>query len=398
MSNWETFDAFLTQAQAAPVDERQAIVNALLAERPVFPWVEGNRATFIYTEPGATQVALNLDTIKADPPFVPMERLEGTSLFYVTYPFAQDDLLDYLIVVDDPMTPLAQESPAQLTARVQQYWRTDSLNPASMKTANLDVSVLQMPAARPFPDWSRLGGVPRGSTVEHRMNSQKMGFVGRKVWVHTPPNYRESGLVYPLLILQDGQWAVGPLQVPHIVDALVKHGRMAPVIIAMVQSGTQQDRIRDYVLRDTHYDFILDELLPFLQTHYRIDSTNLGIGGASAGAVAAADAALKNPAVFNGLVMLSPPLGKGPGQEKLMQYAQRFQDARLLPRRVFHTVGRYEVTGRFLRPNVELSDILDERTDLEYKFVELGSGHGLVAFRSILPEALAWAFPGWASL
>lgn len=398
MPNWETFDAFLSEAQAAPLTERQSLVDDLFAERKVFPWVEGNRATFVYNKQGASNVALNLDTIKSDPPFVPMEQLEGTDLFYLTYPFEQDDLLDYLIIVDDPMTPLAQENPQQLTERVQRYWKTDSLNPAGMKTANLDVSVLKMPAARPFPDWSRMSGVTRGNTIEHSINSQQLEVVGRKVWVHTPPNYHDSGLIYPLLILQDGQWAIGPLQVPHIADALVKHGRMAPVIIAMVQSGTQPERLRDYVLRDTYYEFVMDELLPFLQTHYRIDSTNLGIGGASAGAIAAADAALQNPAVFNGLLMLSPPLGKGPAQEKLMLYNQIFEDARLLPRRIFQSVGRYEVTKRFLRPNLELADILDERTDIDYKFAELGSGHGLVAFRSILPEALAWVFPGWASL
>lgn len=396
MPGWSSFDEFLREAQAAPLDERQGLVDAMLDEHEHFPWIQGNRATFIYAEPGAQRVALNLDTIKADPPFAPMERLEGTSLFYVAVPFEQDDLLDYLLAVNDPMTPLAQET--QLQQRVRSYWKTDPRNPAGMQTATLDVSVLRMPAARPFPDWSRMADVPRGSTIEHRIDSATLGVTGRKVWVHTPPNYKDSSLVYPLLILQDGQWAIGPLQVQHIADALVKHGRMAPVIIAMVQSGSQQDRLRDYVRRDTYYPFIMNELLPFLQTHYRIDSTNLGIGGASAGAIAAADAALRNPAVFNALVMFSPPLGKGPAQEKLAQYPQRFQEARLLPRRVFHTVGRYETLGRFLRPNLTLTSILEERTDIEYKFVELGSGHGLVAFRSILPEALAWAFPGWASL
>ncbi len=398
MPGWESFERFITEAEAAPVEERQALVDALLAERQSFPWVEHNRATFVYAKPGAEQVALNLDTIKADPPFAPMERLEGTNLFFLTYPFESDDLLDYLLAVDDPMTPLAADDPARISQRIQQYWKPDPLNPAGMQTARMDVSVLRMPEARPFPDWAQMPDVTRGSTVEHRIDSQVMGVAGRKVWVHTPPNYRESGLVYPLLIFQDGQWAVGPLQLPYIADALVKHGRMAPVVIAMMQSGSQQDRIRDYVQRETYYEFILNELLPFLQTHYRLDSSTLGIGGASAGAIAAADAALQNPAVFNGLVMLSPPLGKGPAQEKLMAYPQRFEEARLLPQRIFHTVGRYETYGRFLRPNRALADILLDRTDTDYKFVELGSGHGLVAFRSILPEALAWAFPGWASL
>jgi hypothetical protein len=31
-----------------------------------------------------------------------------------------------------------------------------------------------------------------------------------------------------------------------------------------------------------------------------------------------------------------------------------------------------------------------------YKYAEIGSGHGLVGFKSIFPEALSWVFPGEA--
>lgn len=396
MPGWDSFDAFLREAKAAPADERQALVDALIDEREQFPWVENNRATFLYSDPDAERVALNLDTIKSDPPFAPMEQLPGTSLFFLTYPFERDDLLDYLFAVDDPMTPLAKETPADLTRRVQTYWKLDPLNPAGMNTATMQVSVLRMPYARPFPDWTKMSDVPRGKTVEHRIDSQMLGTAGRKVWVHTPPEYDGSSATYPLLIIQDGQWAVGPLQIPAMADALVKHGRMEPTVIAMVQSGSQPDRLRDYVLSETYYDFLTEELVPFLSEEYRLDSSRLGIGGASAGAIAAADAGLQDPDTFDALILLSPPLGKGPAQDKLKQYQQRVTDADRLPERIFHSVGRYETIGRFLRPNVELADVLNERDDIDYKFVEMGSGHGLVTFRSILPEALAWAFPGWA--
>jgi enterochelin esterase-like enzyme len=191
---------------------------------------------------------------------------------------------------------------------------------------------------------------------------------------------------------------VSPLQVPMMADVLVKHGRMAPVVIAMVQSGNQEDRIRDYVANEQYYQFIMTELLPFLQTHYRIDPTNLGIGGASAGAIAGMDATLKNPAIFSGLMMFSPPLGKGVAQDKLAKYIDSMKNARVLPQRIFHSVGRYEAKARFLLPNQLLAKTLNERQDTDYRFVELASGHGLVAFRSALPEALAHTFPGYQSL
>lgn len=395
-NTWQSFNEFLQAALAAPPANRQAMVDELLQQRTVFPWIEEDQATFIYARRGAENVAVNLDRVKADPPLLPMERLDGTSLFYRTLRFEMDDLLDYMLAVNDPLTPLSQER--NLAERVRRYWKADPLNSAGLQTPTTDVSVLRMPYARPFPDWAAMSGVPRGNTVEHTLKSKVLGAGERKVWVHTPADYARSNLNYPLLIFQDGQWAKNPLQLPSIVDVLIKHGRMAPVVVAMVQSGTQADRIREYVSEGNYYRFVMDELLPYLQNQYRLDTTNMSIGGVSAGGIAAADVAMQNPSVFNGLLMLSPPLGKGDAESVLLTYPRRFQETKTLPRRIFHAVGRYELHERFLAPSRALSELLYARPELEYRFVELGSGHGLIAFRSILPEALAWTLPGWAAL
>ena len=169
---------------------------------------------------------------------------------------------------------------------------------------------------------------------------------------------------------------------------------MKPMVIAMIQSGSHQERNREYTSNDHHYASMLTELLPFVQVNYRIDSTNLGVGGVAIGAIAAAHTALKNPAVFNGLIMLSPPLGQGEGSEILSQYSSRFHKANVLPGRIFQSVGRYEAKARFIKPAEILRDILSAKTNTAYQFATIGSGHGLVGFRSILPEALAWVFPG----
>jgi enterochelin esterase-like enzyme len=336
-----------------------------------------------------------MDTIKADPPFAPMTNLPGTSLWYVMQQFEPDDLLDYMLAVDDPMTPLAAES--DIVGRVSQHWRVDPRNPVRMYTTPMDVSVLRMDRARPFPDWSAMNGVPRGRIMEHTIDSRQLGFSGRKLWVYTPPGYGTTDQEYPLLILNEGQWAVGPLQIPYIADALIKHQHMQPIVIAMEQSGAQADRVNDYVSNDKQYTHALLELLPYVQAQYRIDPTHLGIGGVGVGAIGAAHCALKNPAVFNGLIMISPPLGKGVAEDKLEQYAQRFQSAPVLPSRIFQSIGRYEIKARFYRPAQVLRQILEQRTNTAYKYVEIGSGHGLVAFKSIAPEALAWVFPGPAA-
>jgi enterochelin esterase-like enzyme len=397
MPRWDSFGQFLQEANELSNDvSRQQLVNELLRERPRWPWIEGNQVTFIHQAANAKTVALNLDIIERDPPFEPMKRLEGTNLWYVQRRFRLDDLLDYLIVVDDPMTPLAGDP--NLASRIQR-WRPDDFNPVRMHSAQFQNSILQMPTARPFPNWETMPNVPHGTTREHDFTSIQMGFTDRQLWIYTPPGYEdEPDREYPLLVLLDGQWMVGPLQVPHIADALIKHGQMEPIIIAMKQSGGQAARINDYVSNDKHYAAILTELVPLMQNEYRVDATNLGLGGAGVGAIAAAHAALRNPAVFSHLIMLSPPLGKGQMQQKLVEYADRFKNAPALPRRIFQSVGRYEMDMRFNKPAWALALILQEREadrkDIDHKFVEVGSGHGLAAFKSVMPEALSHTFPG----
>jgi hypothetical protein len=100
--------------------------------------------------------------------------------------------------------------------------------------------------------------------------------------------------------------------------------------------------------------------------------------------------------VFTRLILISPPLGKGEFQDELREYNKRFAAAEMLPKRVFQSVGRYEARARFYKPAQSLRSIFEGFSTVDYRFVETGSGHGLVGFRSILPEALAWAFPGEA--
>ncbi len=397
MPRWDSFAQFLQEVnQLSNNVSRQQLVTELLRERPRFPWIEGNMATFVHQSETAESVAINLDIIQSDPPFEPMQQLDGTDLWYVQRRFQPDDLLDYLIVVDDPMTPLRNDP--HLPDRIAS-WQSDELNPNVVSNGSLRVSVLSMPQARPFPNWGSMAGVPHGNVREHDFTSIQMGFTNRRLWIYTPPGYEdEPNREYPLLVLLDGQWMVGPVQVPFIADALIKHGRMEPIVIAMSESGGAGQRMRDYVSNDKQYASILTELVPLLQNEYRIDATNLGIGGAGVGAIAASHAALKNAAVFSHLIMLSPPLGKGQMQQQLVEYADRFENARLLPQHIFQSVGRYELQTRFYKPGLALAGILErrqaQRGDLNYKFTEIGSGHGLAAFRSIMPEALAHIFPG----
>ena len=394
-SRWNSFIQFLSEVYQTPADGRQELVDELL-ETQTWPWIERDRATFTYDSLSAKNVALSVDIIQRDPPFESMERLDETSLWYRQRFFERDALLDYMFAIDDPGTPLAHE--VDLMGRVARYWRPDERNQLRIQTSQVNASVLKMPRARPFPDWSAMAAVPRGKVERHHFTSMQLGFAARGLWVYTPPGYdADESRRYRLLVLMDGQWAANALQVPYIADALIKHGRMEPVIIAMLASGDQSQRLDEYIGKDTHYAMLVSELLPYLQAQHRIEPLELGLGGLGEGAVAAAYAALKNPNIFSRVIMLSPPLGVESTQPLLQEFARRFRDAPLIPKRIFHSVGRYEHEMRYYQPAVSLRGILERRLAqdpaLSYRFVELGSGHSLAAFKSVLPEALAHCFP-----
>ena len=393
---WNSFIQFLSETYQVGAEERQDIAEELVSSRRDWPWVERDRATFVYHSYSAHSVALSIDIVDRDPPFEYLVRLEDTSLWYYQRYFDQDALLDYVFAVNDPGTPLAQE--VDLVNRISKFWEVDRFNAMTIHASQINTSVLQMPKARPFPNWREMRAVPRGRVDRHSFSSTQMSFTGRNLWVYTPPDYDpDDDRPYPLLVFMDGQWARDVLEMPYIADALLKHRRMEPVIIAMLASGSQPDRVSEYISSDRHYAMILTELLPFLQTEYKIESVDLGLGGVGEGAVAAAHAALKNPAIFTHLMMVSPPLGRGPAAQKLQEYARRFRDSPLLPRRIFQSVGRYEQNLRFYQPALALRGILEHRerydANLDYKFVELGSGHSLAAFKSVMPEALSHTFP-----
>ena len=391
---WHSFIQFLAEIYQLPSDERQAIVDELLTSRADWPWIERDRATFVYDSWTAQSVALNIDIVNRDPPFEQLTRLEDTSLWYRQRYFDRDALVDYMFAVDDPGTPLAQE--IDLMDRIGRYWEADPLNAMSIQSSQIATSVLRMPRARPFPNWRAMTTVPRGKIYRHAFSSAHLGFSDRSLWVYTPPGYNAER-AYPLLLLMDGQWAMQVLEAPYIADALIKHGRMQPIIIAMIASGTQSQRAAEYVGNDKHYALIAAEILPFLQSEHRIEPVNLGLGGVGEGAIAAAHAALKNPAIFAHLIMISPPLGRQPALRLLRVYAERFRDSPVVPRRIFQSVGRYEHDLRYYQPALALRGILERRMsldpDLRYKFAELGSGHSLAAFKSVMPEALSQAFP-----
>ncbi len=150
----------------------------------------------------------------------------------------------------------------------------------------------------------------------------------REVVVYLPPGYREdSKRRYPVFYFQDGQNLFDPqtafIQGKHwrlgeTAGKLIREGKVDPLVIVGIGHGREK-RIDEYTPTwderrkvggeaDLYGRFLLDELIPFVASRFRIagGAKATGIGGSSLGGLVSLYLVLKHPETFGKVAVLSP--------------------------------------------------------------------------------------------
>lgn len=138
---------------------------------------------------------------------------------------------------------------------------------------------------------------------------------------------------YPVLYLNDGQnlfdsttAVLNPLEwrVDETLRSLVASGQIPPMIVVGIDNAGRRGRFREYFPYVDQYlrppepdpqgkrypEFLIDEVLPFVEARYRTrrDPGHRGLGGSSAGALAAIYTVVTRPGVFGRLLIESPSI------------------------------------------------------------------------------------------
>jgi predicted alpha/beta superfamily hydrolase len=138
---------------------------------------------------------------------------------------------------------------------------------------------------------------------------------------------------YPVLYLNDGQnlfdaatstFTGREWRVDETVQALVAAGRIPPLIVVGIDHAGRRARFHEYFPYPDRFleppdprphgksypAFLADEVVPYVERSYRADRnpSRRGIGGSSAGALAAIYAVVKRPGVFGRLLVESPSI------------------------------------------------------------------------------------------
>jgi predicted alpha/beta superfamily hydrolase len=157
--------------------------------------------------------------------------------------------------------------------------------------------------------------------IDQRYLFSKEANATYQISVYMPPTYNDSKNKFPLMIVTDANQGFGIAQTT--VDLLILGGEIPNLIIVGIgypNSGIMEwarNRFRD--MTPTHVEgfdpsgsadkfvsFIKNELFPYVESNYRIDTTNRCYWGHSLGGLLGSQIVLEYPELFNHYIIGSP--------------------------------------------------------------------------------------------
>lgn len=220
----------------------------------------------------------------------------------------------------------------------------------------------------------------------------------RTLLINLPDDYDVSHRRYPVLFLLDGDAHFH--HVTGIVHFFTTRNMIPPLIVIALPNV---DRTRDFSPTsidqrptsggaDRFLEFFHEELIPYIDSHYRTFPYRI-IVGHSLGGLFAIYALLTQPDVFNAYIAISPSLGYD--NELLLQKAPAFLEKNPeLKKFLFMTVGN---EPRYIPRLEAFSKILEEKAPegLEWKYTYMEKeDHVSVTHRSIY-DGLETLYLGW---
>ncbi len=342
------------------------------------PYISGDTATFTYVgDAHSVRVEHFMSLFPAIPP---MERLEGTDLWWVTVRLPKRSRIEYRLVIEtaggtshvtDPLNRRAAHDPfgANSVAHGPGYadppWASPSVDAAAGRIETLEVTSPAFDGLRTLSVY-----LPAG---------------------HPGPD------PYPACFFHDGSDLLEFAAIGTVLDNLIGAGAVRPMVGILMDPV---DRNREYMALPAHGRFVVEDVLPHAIAEFGV-STNPNeriIAGASLGAVAGLATAWHDPGVFGAMMLLSGtfitelggPWNRGPELQPIVDFMAAFTAAPGTPApRAWMACGHYEglaADNRAFLPHLEAAGI-------EVTYEEPRDGHHWQNWRNNIGDALRTLLP-----
>ena len=233
----------------------------------------------------------------------------------------------------------------------------------------------------PPPAFAEPHVTPRGRTVEGTINSRVLGG-SRRVIVYLPSTYRDDG-AYPIAVFHSGWGRVRTGELPRVLDWLVAHGTIKPIIVAFLQSYLPGDA--DNREGPPMRSYLTEEALEWLVERFSItsDPGERAVLAVSYGAKDALDAALAPGSPYGCVGLMIP--GRRLTPADLLALTER--PVRSL--RVAILAGRYDGANLATARNV---DRVLKGAGHDVDFMLVPEGHNRATWRNHFGDVLVSLF------
>ena len=309
---------------------------------------------------------------------LPMARLPGSDLFYITRSFESEARLDYKFILDNGEYIL------------------DPTNPRKAPGGYGENSELVMPEFVQAKELKEDPSRPKGMLQTLIHFSEVLGYE-HEIRIYLPADYQMSNNRYPVVYFQDGSDYINFARVPTILDNVIEQ-TIPPVIGVLVVPPTSPERNRntEYGMNNLYVKFFVEELVPFIDENYRTlakPNHRLVIGD-SYGGLISLYIAFKHPELFGNAASQSGFVSFG--SDSLIR---EFRKSGKKPINLYFDVGTYERSlgqtgnpeGDFLEANRRLELVL-KKARYVYEYKEFQGYHSWGWWRNTLPKILHYFF------
>ena len=369
-------DAFWEQVAAAGGTLREPIGQQWLL---TFLWRGARHSAAVWAGP--------------DGDLSPMQRLDGSDVWYASFPVPADTFMSYQLVPDQPRPAGDRRSQRQALLAVaqadphnRQRWGGQDADRFAQR------SIVHLPAAPSMPVPARRTGLWQQRWVSDPLSGQT-----RQLSL-----YRSAGgQGEPVeLVLFDAHAFDALVDAPGVIQALVDAGRLPPLQVVLVGNASTGSRSTELACDERTAQALVEHWLPALDDlRWPLPATRRVIAGASLGGLAATCAALAQPQQFGHVLALSPSYWWAPPGEAANALSRRVPAAGQAPTlRVF--AGAFE-QGRAGQPGIAPASqtVVQawQQAGLPARLQLYSGGHDWYAWRWALAEGLQQLFPADAA-
>lgn len=382
------------KSQEHLLDEKKQKTVIILSKDLVSPVVHKDRSiTFNLKSENAKKVEIDGDLLfgreRVGPhePIPPVPMTKGpNSIWTITQKPVQPGIYRYYFLIDGIKT-------------------LDPLNPRRSDIGSVSSrSIVKVEAEKPM-HWDTIPTIPHGTVTIEKIYSETLKQV-KRCTLYLPPSYQTTQETYPFLYLLHGggddysSW-VFKGNADNIMDYLISEKKTKEMVLVMpdgqvmtpeerslianIRRGTgpatNEATLRDRVY-ERHVDYLVNEVVPFIESRYRVKPMSRSIAGLSMGGSQSLNVAMNHPELFNALGVFSSG-----SAERLLNKLPQAKDK-------LKTVRKIYLSGSIYDTGLEIFRALHktmEELEIPHTYEETqDGGHIWLVWQNALPRFLSF--------